>query len=173
MPESLPDALAALADAHGALSSPPTTEEVARWMEALYGAFRAGRASTGALPPELRDHAARTAAQMRRLFGQHARYLSALEATLFDLDRHEDWARVCRRRSVVEVVRDLYADPADDEAPFVGVADPEPVDDLIRQLAERWGYLRDSEVPPGIPASHWWWWAPAPPPAHREEAPHP
>jgi hypothetical protein len=164
MPPTLEDAHDTLQAAHAALGAPPSAGEVAQWMEAMYAVFRAGTADGGACPSELHAHAQRTAPVMRETFAQQLRYLSKLEATLFDLDRHEDWARGCHMRSTVEVVRTLYADLCGDEPPFTAPADTDHVDDLIRDLAERFGYLRETDVPPEIPPAHWWWWAPLPPP---------
>jgi hypothetical protein len=37
------------------------------------------------------------------------------------------------------------------------------MDDFIKEKGEYEGYIPPSQIPIGIPSSHWWWWYPETP----------
>ena len=71
-----------------------------------------------------------------------------------------DWEDLCRLRSALEFLLQLFPEDAGSVRADVR---PGAYDDLIRRRSHDFGYLRPSEIPPGIPTSHWWWWAPLDP----------
>jgi hypothetical protein len=72
----------------------------------------------------------------------------------------DGWEDLSRLRSALEFLLELFPGQADWVRSHVR---PNAYDDLIRRRSHDFGYLRPSEIPPGIPTSHWWWWAPLEP----------
>ncbi len=75
----------------------------------------------------------------------------------------EEWIEVCKRRSAIEFLRQLFSISETEE-----FLDTEEVDELLRTRGRDEGYLKESLIPEGIPPSHWWWWYPRSPPAVRQ-----
>lgn len=73
---------------------------------------------------------------------------------------HDEWRRVVERRSAFEFLRELYADSS--AGAGLGAIDLGPLDERLKFVGEREGML--TEIPDGIPTTHWWWWAPGSPP---------
>jgi hypothetical protein len=71
-----------------------------------------------------------------------------------------DWESLLQLRSGLEFLLEVF--PARAEWVMTHVR-PDAHDELIRRRSHDFGYLRPSEIPPGIPLSHWWWWAPIEP----------
>ncbi|MCY1059054.1 hypothetical protein [Nannocystis sp. SCPEA4] len=69
----------------------------------------------------------------------------------------EGWVGPCRRRSALAFFVDLAGAELELTRLEEDLAD---VDETLRELATREGYLRDEERDPGVPREHWWWWAP-------------
>ncbi|WP_224242394.1 hypothetical protein [Hyalangium gracile] len=88
--------------------------------------------------------------------GRLSQQLSSLEA--------QGWAAVCWRRSALAFFIELLGQGLELD---LLLEDLSGLDEAIRAAADREGYLREEEIPPGIPVSHEWWWAPRSPPATR------
>ena len=104
--------------------------------------------------------AARLRSQVATLiapFDGEVRAYAQVVADEADIDAHDDvvLAAHCAHRSVLEYLLTEYADnPA---AASIEREDVERFDaELRRKIGER-GPLPSSDVPAGIPASHWWW----------------
>jgi len=75
----------------------------------------------------------------------------------------DEWFSLCRSRSRIEFVRDLYRDLTPDLAPAdwdLSFMDCEDLDITVRAAGDDEGGLDPSRIPPGMPRSHWWWWYP-------------
>ncbi len=72
------------------------------------------------------------------------------------------WEEIAWRRSALAFLLELFPDEADWLRDQIG---PDAYDDVIRRRSHDFGHLRPSEIPPGMPRSHWWWWAPDEPEA--------
>ncbi|WP_434419579.1 hypothetical protein [Nannocystis pusilla] len=69
----------------------------------------------------------------------------------------EGWPGPCRGRSTLAFFVELADAALELESLTVELAE---VDERLRELADREGYLRDEEIDAGVPSAHWWWWAP-------------
>jgi len=70
----------------------------------------------------------------------------------------DEWFSLCKRRSKIEFVRELYRDVAVDLGE--SFMDSEDLDITVRAAGDDEGGLDPSRIPPGMPRSHWWWWFP-------------
>lgn len=96
---------------------------------------------------------------LRRIAGGLGHFAGSIE-TSFVLGVDE-WTDIAWRRSALEFLFRLL--PAEDGDWLRREIEPNAYDDLIRRYSHDLGYLRATEIPPGIPKSHWWWWAPREP----------
>ena len=69
-----------------------------------------------------------------------------------------EWDGICWRRSAVEAIKEMYQNTCLEE--YFDDLDTEEVDDFIKEKGKHEGYIPESEIPIGIPSSHWWWWYP-------------
>ncbi|PCC69396.1 hypothetical protein SAMN02745121_08148 [Nannocystis exedens] len=69
----------------------------------------------------------------------------------------EGWPGPCRGRSALAFFIELADAALEFESLMVDLA---ALDEDLRELADREGYLRDEEIDAGVPPTHWWWWAP-------------
>lgn len=71
----------------------------------------------------------------------------------------DQWRSLCKRRSAIEYVRELYRDIASVDWD-VSFMDTDDLDIAIRGIGDDEGGLDAARIPSGTPASHWWWWYP-------------
>lgn len=86
------------------------------------------------------------------------RYLFATEVMLTNEFYGDEWISVCKRRSNIEFLRNLYHDVFDPDWNFF--LNCENLDDMLQQKGDFEGRLPEDQIPEGIPTSHWWWWYP-------------
>lgn len=85
-------------------------------------------------------------------------YIIKLEHMLLVLPLETDeWIEICYRRSRLEAICNLYS-----EEIYQSVNEHLPgwiseLDDRISLVKGTEGYLKEDEIPQGIPKSHWWW----------------
>ena len=102
------------------------------------------------------------------------RYVVELEKRTNSIYYDNEWETiVCPSRSAIEAVKEIYQDTSfkefyEGENPEALILDTEDLDDSIEMKAHKEGYLKEDQIPKGIPTSHWWWWSPQLPPANRE-----
>jgi hypothetical protein len=80
-----------------------------------------------------------------------------LESTFYD----DEWLGICRRRSGIEALEEMYANTC--FAEYLPKFKDEDLDYMIQGKGRYEGYLSDEEIPIGIPQFHWWWWYPEQP----------
>ncbi|WAS95558.1 hypothetical protein [Nannocystis punicea] len=69
----------------------------------------------------------------------------------------EGWEGLCRGRSALAFFVELAGAELDGtrlEEDLAGL------DEYLREVATREGYLREEERDADVPRAHWWWWAP-------------
>jgi hypothetical protein len=76
---------------------------------------------------------------------------------------YDPWPEVCWRRSAFEALKELYQNTQDLTLKecfelFQDDFDTEDVDYLIEYKATNKTPVHESDIPPGMPRSHWWWW---------------
>ena len=71
-----------------------------------------------------------------------------------------DWLDLLQLRSGLEFLFEVFPGRAEWVRSHVH---PGAHDDQIRRRSHDYGYLQTTEIPPGMPQSHWWWWAPLEP----------
>ena len=69
----------------------------------------------------------------------------------------EGWEGLCRGRSALAFFVELLG--AELDSPRLD-EDLAGLDENLRELATREGYLREEERDADVPRAHWWWWAP-------------
>ena len=91
--------------------------------------------------------------------GQHlANFITTLGQLDSALYYAEQWENsICWRRSAIEAVKEMYKNTVLKE--FYYELDTEDLDDSIEMRAYKEGYLKEDQIPKGIPATHWWWWS--------------
>lgn len=168
MPANAPDIeplLAELRDIAAAFGSGDWDADVARadaFVERLYDVGRALEAH-----PELREgdewrrFRDATAPRLVANAGGVSRYAHALDARLHEtFELPDDWLIVCRRRSALAFVGELYGGTDLDE--WRSDIEPPDLDETLRYRCKTDGYVAPGDVPEGIPRSHWWWRCPNP-----------
>lgn len=119
-----------------------------------------------------RDPARRESPQGQAFLSDTARLISdagvSLDKYVVDAARYarassewsgDEWYSLCKRRSRIEFVRELYRElaPVDWDVSFMDVDD---LDHVLRSVGQREGGVDPARIPPGTPHSHWWWWYP-------------
>ena len=98
-------------------------------------------------------------------------YIRELEDRTGSIFYGNEWKEVvCKGRSAVEAIKEMYRNTAFEEIyegsdPETLEFDTEELDELIEMRGEKEGYLKENQIPREIPASHWWWWSPNEPPS--------
>jgi hypothetical protein len=101
-----------------------------------------------------------------RLAGGIARHITKFQMEIEDLfsqdPDYDPWEQVCYRRSAFEALRELYQDTQDPELKrCLDLSNedwnPEDIDFIIEQKAVP-EPIAESNIPAGMPRSHWWWW---------------
>jgi hypothetical protein len=78
-----------------------------------------------------------------------------LEALVRDTFVGDEWLQAMERRSALQFLLDAYAQtPLAERFPYLEVGD---LDELLRHRGQTEGFLRDEDIPDGVPESHWWW----------------
>lgn len=81
-----------------------------------------------------------------------------LEALARDTFVADEWRQAVERRSALQFLLDAYArTPLAERFPYLEVDD---LDELLRHRGQTEGFLRDEDIPDGVPESHWWWGLP-------------
>ncbi len=111
--------------------------------------------------PEFRRYLDESAAQLTWLGLDITHFISKTEKILEDTFYADEWITVCRNRSAIEALKELYQDTNFGE--HFDSLDTEDLDDQIQNVGSREGYLSENKIPAGIPHSHWWWWYPETP----------
>ena len=103
-------------------------------------------------------------------------YVSRIEDRLRTTFYDNEWeAIICRGRSAIEALKELYCGTSFEEFyegdnPDALILDTEDLDDDLESFSHKEGYLKEEDIPREIPTSHWWWWSPNEPPNYiREE----
>jgi hypothetical protein len=92
--------------------------------------------------------------------GQIFDFISDTEDILSSVFYDNEWEGVCRRRSAIEALKEMYGNTQ--VAQHFSELDTEDLDLYIKGKGEMEGGVE--KIPDGIPPSHWWWWYPDPPP---------
>jgi hypothetical protein len=111
-------------------------------------------------PDEVRTLAAAVEPLLFRVTGALEIVANSIEDRFMLSFEPGSWEELCRVRSGLEFLLALFPEEAEWVRTHVR---PDAYDDLIRRRSHDFGYLPPSEIPQGIPASHWWWWAPLEP----------
>jgi hypothetical protein len=74
-----------------------------------------------------------------------------LEILLNSVWEADEWVRVCRERSAIAALNEIFGSP---DSPLIDTAE---LDESIRAKGDDEGFLDPSRIPPGMPAEHWWW----------------
>ena len=125
------------------------------------------------LDEKYRDFIEQSQHLLRGLRFELNRYVSEIESRLRTIFEYNEWeAIICPRRSAVEAVKEMYRGTSfeefyEGENPEALILDTEDLDDSIEMRAHKEGYLKEDQIPKGIPTSHWWWWSPEEPPISR------
>ena len=85
-------------------------------------------------------------------------FIVDMEQTLDSTFYSNEWDGICWQRSAVEAIKEMYQNTCLEE--HFDDLDTEEVDDFIKEKGKHEGYIPESEIPIGIPSSHWWWWYP-------------
>ena len=125
------------------------------------------------LDEKYRDFIAESQYLLKGLTFELNRYVSEIENRLRTTFYYNEWEGIiCPGRSAVEAVKEMYQGTAFEE--FYEGDNPDALDlntedlDLsIEMRAHKEGYLKEDQIPKGIPTSHWWWWSPEEPPNSR------
>jgi hypothetical protein len=80
----------------------------------------------------------------------------------------DEWTWVCERRSGVQFFLDLYS--RSEISAAIELIEVRGLDQALRHRGEFEGHLEESEIPPGIPYTHWWWWLPKQPPVNARQS---
>jgi hypothetical protein len=128
----------------------------------LYNIFDLGRAlnlkAEARESPDVREFLNASATILPEFTGEFELYMGATEDRLIGAWEGGEWELVCRRRSSLEFLVELYRNTDYEEYLHrFGCAD---LDERLRQRGLEEGYLDPSRIPEGIPRSHWWYWYP-------------
>lgn len=125
------------------------------------------------LDPKYKDFIAKSQHFLRSLVFELDDYVTYIENRLSSMFYSDEWETVvCPCRSAVEAVKEMYQGTAFEEFykgdnPDALDLNTEDLDDSIEMRAHKEGYLKEDQIPKGIPTSHWWWWSPEEPPSSR------
>ena len=125
------------------------------------------------LDPKYKDFIIESQHLLRSLTSELNRYIGGIENRLRTIFEYNEWEGIiCPCRSAVEAVKEMYRGTAFEERyeesnPYALDLDTEDLDDSIEMKAHKEGYLKEDQIPKGIPTSHWWWWSPEEPPSSR------
>ena len=78
---------------------------------------------------------------------------NALETLLNSAFEADEWQTVCRRRSAMETVNELYGEAVGEDF----MLDAEDIDEMLRDKAEEEAAPAEDQRAMGTPESHWWW----------------
>jgi hypothetical protein len=92
--------------------------------------------------------------------GLFAMEIRARSQNDWSADPHR-WEELCRRRSAVEFLCELYRETA--LAELLPEIDNAWLDEIMRETGVARGHFSREDVPAGMPPTHWWWWLPAAP----------
>lgn len=129
----------------------------------LQGIFRLGlgiEAMGGQVPGILRDRLRADGDALGRCLPEILYFVTRWQGQFIGA-WESDWRAACVVRSGLEFLRRLYADSAfGREFARLGPEEFEDIDAFLRRRAVHDGGVREEDIPPGVPSSHWWWRAP-------------
>ena len=123
------------------------------------------------LDSKYKDFIAESQYLLKGLTFELNRYVSEIEDRLRTTFYDNEWEGIiCRSRSAVEAVKEMYRGTAFEEFyegdnPEALDLNTEDLDDDLESFSHKEGYLKEEDIPREIPASHWWWWSPNEPPS--------
>ena len=127
------------------------------------------------LDTKYKDFIAESQYFLKGLITELNHYIGEIEDRLRTTFYDNEWeAIICKRRSAVEAVKELYRGTSFEEIyegddPEALEFDTEDLDDSLEIQGGKRGGLKEEDIPREIPASHWWWWSPDEPPNYIRE----
>jgi len=112
--------------------------------------------------PEFERFLQESAALLPRAVGDLCLYVVRTENLFYGTWEYDEWKQVCRRRSTLEFLWELYRETEFSE--WFEQIELEDLDNLLEERGKREGYLPVEDIPEGVPRAHWWWWHPEEPP---------
>src|SRR5580700_4182535 len=89
-------------------------------------------------------------------------YMQTTESRCGDTWYGREWMWICERRSSIQFFLDLYSES--EISPVIQLIEIGSLDKAIRYRGQFDGFVKESEIPEGMPSAHWWWWYPEEPP---------
>lgn len=124
--------------------------------------------------PQFQNYLRESADLLTRITFGIGIFISEINQALREPFYSDEWFGICRNRSAVEALRELYQNTNLGEhlsvEPDLSDLDTRDLDGEIRLKGEKEGFPSQEQIPAGIPSSHWWWWLPYVPPSDSQEA---
>lgn len=111
--------------------------------------------------PDVRSFVNASAEPLERTTADVAEFNYSIRDMLLDTWEFREWPELAWRRSALQFLVELYAGTPV-ERWLREQVEPENNDDMIRQKADEQNFVKPTDVPTGIPPSHWWWRRPTP-----------
>jgi hypothetical protein len=148
--------------------------EVRAFMDGLLNLYLALKADLSIeVEPQFQNYLRESADLLTWITFDIGIFISEINQALRELFYSDEWFGICRNRSAVEALRELYQNTNLGEhlsvEPNLSDLDTRDLDGEIRLKGEE-GFLSQEQIPAGIPSSHWWWWLPYVPPSDSREA---